>query len=128
MRRIIFFFFLFIAAKAGAQSWDKPTVEKLLCREWQIVKMIENGEIMSPEEAEIKETITFRADHTLINNQEDGTSTWAYDADLKGIWVTLPDNEEQMLMGIREITSDKLILEMSDEEETMELHLRAVKK
>lgn len=123
MKHLFFVLFLLLAVKAGAQSWDKKTVEKSLCREWIVTRVVVDGEEQENEAAE--ETMTFLADHTALSSSEEAPAKWTYEESTHNLHIETPEEEESIIMTIIELSADKLTLQMGDEETLVELYFKA---
>ena len=128
MKHILFILLLVVAAKANAQSWDKASVEKRLCREWVVDHLVMNGEKEAREEGDREETMTFKADYTAISSDSEEPAKWSYDESKQSLLLTVPEEEMELLMKIVELTEEKLVLEMGLEGEVMQAHFSAIKK
>lgn len=127
MKRILFLTFLLFAAKANAQSWDKVTVENLLCREWRIERMVMDSEEDTPEEGN-DYIMTFQADHKVTATDEDEPADWSYGEPARTLTMKFPYDEEPMVMEIKELSEDKLMLEASEDGALLQIYLVATKK
>ena len=111
MMKLILISFLFIVNTAP------QNLETLLCKEWKLRYMEEDGRREYPDEGEVNDRFIFAVNHT-VEIREAGESRdglWQYDPSTKWLVITNRMNKDKLTMALITLTKDELVLKFMDD-------------